>query len=82
MSGFQTIKQARFKAVLCFDCVIDYATSAEGSNRHLLTVEWEQCDFEIGHKRNYSEPSTWHSPPSSKGWVVFYCALVIVIFVG
>jgi len=71
-----------FKISGSYDATPNYATSAEGSNRHLLSVEWEQCNFEIGHERNYSDPSSWYSPASSKGWVAVYCGLIIVVFVA
>ena len=51
--------------------------------RHLLSsVEWEKCDFEIGHKRNYSDPNSWHSNGDAKLWVALYIVLVLIVFVG
>lgn len=52
------------------------------SGRHLLTVAWEKCDFEIGKSRNYSDPSTWNTPTSAYYWVPLYVFLIIIIFVA
>lgn len=55
------------------------------SGRHLLTVAWEQCDFElgIGNERNYSLPSsTWKTPTQAYYWIPLYVFLIIVIFVA
>jgi len=52
------------------------------TGRHLLTVAWEKCDFEIGHERNYSDPSSWNTPSKAFYWIPLYVFLIIVIFVA
>ena len=62
---------------------ISGVSSPHVTTRHLLsTVEWERCNFEIGHTRNYSAPSSWYAPSSAYGWVVMYCILIFIVFVG
>ncbi|XP_066924168.1 sodium/potassium/calcium exchanger 1-like [Clytia hemisphaerica] len=62
----------------------DYTSKSHGAtSRHLLSAfEWEQCNFEIGHTRNYSNPDSWYSPASAKGWVALYCILILIVFVA
>lgn len=53
------------------------------TGRHLLsTVEWERCDFEIGHKRNYSHLESWSSPAEAYAWVALYVVLILIVFVA
>lgn len=60
----------------------DYASNTAASGRKLLsTVAWEQCDFEIGHVRNYSDPESWYNSNSiSYAWVALYLVLVLIVF--
>ena len=52
-------------------------------SRHLLAlVAWEQCDFEIGHERNYSFRESWWTPSKAYGWLTLYIICVLIIFVG
>lgn len=52
-------------------------------SRHLLSsVEWEKCDFEVGNKRNYSDPGSWRTVNSAYGWVCLYVFGILVIFIG
>jgi len=68
------------------DVLSEPATATYGtqrySGRHLLTVAWEKCDFEIGRARNYSDPSSWNTPTKAYYWVPLYVVLIIVIFVA
>lgn len=62
---------------------LDKSPSTESySSRHLLSTAWEQCDFEIGHTRNYSDPDSWYSPASAKQWVILYVFMILIIFVA
>lgn len=52
-------------------------------SRHLLsTVEWETCNFEIGHERNYSDRESWTTRPEAYGWLTLYIFCILVIFVA
>lgn len=52
-------------------------------SRHLLSsVEWETCNFEIGHSRNYSARETWWAPDEAYGWLALHIFSVLVIFVA
>lgn len=52
-------------------------------SRHLLsTVEWETCNFEIGHERNYSSRETWSTPTKAYGWLALYIFAILVIFIA
>ncbi|XP_058950478.2 sodium/potassium/calcium exchanger 3 isoform X3 [Pocillopora verrucosa] len=52
-------------------------------SRHLLSsVEWETCNFEIGHSRNYSTRETWWAPKEAYGWLALHIFCVLVIFVA
>jgi len=61
-----------------------YATgNSRTASRHLLSAaEWEKCDFEIKHKRNYSNPDSWTSTGDAKIWVALYAVLILVVFVA
>jgi len=53
--------------------------------RHLLSsgAEWEQCDFEIGNKRNYSNPGSWViTDMNAYGYLAMHFVLVLIVFVG
>lgn len=60
----------------------DYGVQKYSTGRHLLTVAWEKCDFEIGMERNYSDPSSWYTPTKAYYWVPLYVFLIIIIFVA
>ena len=52
-------------------------------SRHLLsTVEWETCNFEIGHERNYSNRESWTTRPEAYGWLALYIFCILIIFIG
>jgi len=52
-------------------------------SRHLLsTVEWETCNFEIGHARNYSNRDSWRAPTRAYGWLTLHIFCVLVIFIA
>ncbi|XP_078379256.1 sodium/potassium/calcium exchanger 4-like isoform X2 [Oculina patagonica] len=52
-------------------------------SRHLLsTVEWETCNFEIGHARNYSNRESWWAPTKAYGWLALHIFCVLVIFIA
>jgi len=59
-----------------------YDVQRYSTGRHLLTVAWERCDFEIGRARNYSDPSSWNTPAKAYYWVPLYVVLIIIIFVA
>ncbi|XP_028513776.1 sodium/potassium/calcium exchanger 1 isoform X2 [Exaiptasia diaphana] len=53
------------------------------TSRHLLsTVEWEKCDFEIGHTRNYSAPDSWTTVKTGYAWAALYFAGILWIFIA
>lgn len=52
-------------------------------SRHLLsTVEWETCNFEIGHARNYSNRDSWWAPTEAYGWLALHVFCILVIFIA
>lgn len=52
-------------------------------SRHLLsTVEWETCNFEIGHERNYSNRESWTTRPEAYGWLALYIFCILIIFIA
>lgn len=78
IAGYGLLNNGRRNAKLANTYEVRYSTG-----RHLLSgVAWEQCDMEIGHSRNYSVPSSWHSPTSALNWVLLYVVLIIIIFVA
>lgn len=73
----------KFAGVDVFNQQSQQVSQVTYTSRHLLsTVQWEQCDFEIGHKRNYSEPSSWTHPSIANGWVALYVFLTLIVFVA
>lgn len=60
-----------------------FSTESVFQSRHLLsTVEWETCNFEIGHERNYSNRESWTAPRKAYAWLALHIFLILVIFVG
>ncbi|XP_032230933.2 sodium/potassium/calcium exchanger 4 isoform X2 [Nematostella vectensis] len=70
-----------FKSVADNALIIPEGSSTYHS-RHLLSMEWEKCDFEIQHKRNYSARETWTAPSSAYVWLVLYIFAILVIFIA
>lgn len=62
---------------------LEWSDESVFQSRHLLsTVEWETCNFEIGHERNYSNRESWTAPRKAYAWLALHIFLILVIFVA
>lgn len=61
----------------------NYELSSYSTGRHLLSgVSWEQCDYELGKTRDYSNSSTWETPSHAYKWIPLYVVLLLILFVA